>query len=62
MSEMSTWESLLLGVLALLVILWWRPGLKAAWQRSQEAEKDWPAALLPLGAVVLFVLLLLLMV
>lgn len=60
MPEPSTWESLLLGVLALLLVLWWRPGLKAAWERSRQAEKDWPAALLPLAAVVAFVVLLLL--
>ena len=61
--EMALWEKILLGVLVLLVVLWFRPGIKAALQRSREAEnKDWKGVLLPIGAVVLFVLLLIMMV
>jgi len=56
------WEILLGGVVALLLILWFRPGLKAAMARSRTAKKDWPAALIPLALVVLFVLLLIQMV
>ena len=56
---MSTWEKLLLGVLALVVLLFFFPGVKQMMRQSQEAEKDWPAVLIPLGVVVLFVLLLL---
>lgn len=56
------WEILLGGVVALLLILWFRPGLKAAMERSRTAKKDWPAALVPLALVVLFVLLLIQMV
>ena len=61
--EMSLWEKVLLGVGALLIVLWFRPGIKAAWKRSQEAEnKDWGSLLLPIGLVVAFVVLLILMV
>jgi hypothetical protein len=56
---MELWEKILLGVLALLLILWFRPGLKAALQQSRQAEhKDWRGVLIPIGIVVLFVLLL----
>jgi len=58
MDPMATWEKLLLGVLAVALIFLFRPGLKAAMQRSREAEKDWPAVLVPLALVVLVVLLL----
>jgi hypothetical protein len=51
----STWEIILAGVVALLVILWFRPGIKAA-------PKDWPSVLIPLAVVVLFVLLLIALV
>lgn len=62
MPEPSTFESVLLGVLGLLLVLWQGPGLKAMWQRSMEAEKDWPAVLWPLAAVAAFVALLIAMV
>ncbi len=58
MEAAAWWEILLGGMVALLVILWFRPGLKAAIERSRTAKKDWPAVLIPLGLVVLFVLLL----
>jgi len=58
MESTAWWEILLGGIVALLVILWFRPGLRAAIERSRTAKKDWPAVLIPLGLVVLFVLLL----
>ncbi|HRF64014.1 MAG TPA: hypothetical protein PK708_14170 [Candidatus Competibacter sp.] len=58
MGPAAWWEILLGGVVALLLILWFRPGIKAAIERSRTAKKDWPAALIPLALVVLFVLLL----
>lgn len=62
MQQPSTWEAVLYGVLALLMILWFRPGIKAAMERSQAAEKDWPAVLIPIALVVLFVVFLVVMV
>ena len=57
--ETAAWWEILLGrVAALLVILWFRPGIKAAMERRKTAKKDWPAALIPIGLVVLFILLL----
>ncbi len=55
---MGTWEKLLLGVVALLAVLWFWPGVKTLMQQSQEAEKDWPAVIVPLLLVVLLVLFL----
>lgn len=52
------WEILLGGVAALLIILWWGPGIKASIERSKNAPKDWPSVLIPIGIVVLFVILL----
>ncbi|MFZ1643429.1 MAG: hypothetical protein WAV07_18765 [Candidatus Contendobacter sp.] len=58
MATAAWWEILLGGLVAVLVILWFQPGIKAAIERSRTAKRDWPAALIPLGLVVLFVLLL----
>lgn len=62
MEPATWWEMLLGGLAAVLVVLWFRPGVKAAIERSRTAKKDWPAALIPLALVVLFVLLLIQMV
>ena len=62
MATAAWWEILLGGLAALLVILWFRPGIKAAIERGRTAKKDWPAVLIPLALVVLFVLLLVQMV
>jgi threonine/homoserine/homoserine lactone efflux protein len=60
--EMALWEKLLLGAGALLLVFLFRPGLKAALEQSRSAQqKDWKGALLPIGAVVLFVILLVLL-
>jgi hypothetical protein len=56
---MALWEQLLIGVLVALLLLWFRPGIRAALKQSRDAERrDWSGALLPIGLVVLFVLLL----
>lgn len=56
MASMALWEQLALGAVALLVIFWFKPGVKAALKQSEEAEKDWAGILLPIGCVVLFVI------
>ncbi|KXJ44261.1 MAG: hypothetical protein V2J13_09440 [Cycloclasticus sp.] len=58
MASMALWEQLALGAVALLVIFWFRPGIKAALKQSEEAEKDWAGILLPIGAVILFIIFL----
>jgi predicted small integral membrane protein len=59
MEDPSTWEKILLGITAMLVLLWFLPGIKAAGERSRQAEqRDWRGVLIPIGLVVLLVLLL----
>jgi hypothetical protein len=58
MNEFSLWETISIGLIALLVLFWFRPGIRAAFERSKQAEADWAAVLIPLGLVILFVLFL----
>lgn len=58
---MEIWEQLIIGGIAVLLFFLYRPGIKAALKQSSEAEKDWKGALIPIGAVVLFVFLLIAM-
>jgi hypothetical protein len=59
MTQPDTWELIAIGAVVLLVLFWFRPGLKQAFKQSQEAtNKDWTGVLLPIGLVVLFVIVL----
>jgi hypothetical protein len=60
--NLATWEMVALGAIALVVILLFFPGLKKLGEESRKAKKDWSGLLLPIGAVVLFVILLVLIV
>jgi hypothetical protein len=60
--EGSVWESLFLGIVALGLVFWMGPGIKASLQRSKEAPTDWVGALIPIAGVVLFVIFLIMMV
>jgi hypothetical protein len=63
MDPLATWEKVVLGLFALALIWFVRPGLKSAFERSAAQEnKDWKAIIVPLLLVVLFVLLLISMV
>jgi hypothetical protein len=63
MQTMSTWEMVLMGALAILVLFWAGPGVKAMLEKSRQAkERDWVGLLVPLLLVVAFVLLLMKMV
>ena len=59
MDPLATWEKLLLGVIGLLVLLWFSPGVKMMIGQSHDAQKNWPAVLIPTVVVVIFVILLL---
>ena len=59
---MTILENLVLGGLAILLIFWMRPGVKAAMERSKQTPSDWPSVLMPIALVVVFVLFLLAMV
>jgi len=52
---MQGWEQLLLGVIAVVLLIWFVPGVKAKLEQSKQAEKDWPGLLIPIAAVVALV-------
>lgn len=56
------WENVLLGVMVLLVVLWFQTGTKAALARSKNTPADWKAVLLPLIFVIMLVVFLIAMV
>ena len=59
---MATWEQVLLGIAAFVILIVFWPGAKAMLEQSRRAENpDWKGALVPIGAVVLFIILLVLM-
>lgn len=60
---MAWWEQLLIGVLVVLLLLWLRPGIRAALRQSREArDRDWAGVMLPVGLVVLLVVVLIALV
>lgn len=55
---METWEKLVIGVFALILVFWFFPGIKATLKESRNAPKDWAGVLIPIALVVLFILFL----
>jgi hypothetical protein len=62
MAALSTWETILMGAVALLVIFWMKPGIKASIQQSKMAKPDWLGFFIPMVLVVIFILFLIAMV
>ncbi len=63
MESMALWEKLLLGALVVLVLLWFRPGLKAAFKERRNASRqEWMSVLVPIALVAGFVVLLMMLV
>ncbi len=62
MEPSSTWESLLIGLMALGIIFWMKPSIKATFEKSREAKSDWMGLLVPIGFVVMFVIFLVAMI
>jgi hypothetical protein len=62
MGILTTWEALLMGVMLMLILFWFGPGIKATLATSRQAEKDWSGFLFPIGIVVLVVFLLIMIV
>jgi RsiW-degrading membrane proteinase PrsW (M82 family) len=59
MNDMGLWEKILLGVLVVLVLLWFRPGIKQAFTDRREASREeWMSVLIPIALVAGFVVLL----
>lgn len=62
MEPISLWEKLLLGVLVVLVLLWFRPGLKSAFRdRRKATTQEWMGVLIPIALVAVFVIFLIIM-
>lgn len=59
---METWQQIILLLIGGLVVFLFFPGTKRMLEQSENAEKDWPAVLIPIGLVVLFVILLVMLV
>lgn len=56
---MAVWEQVLVALAIVAVIFFFGPGAKQAMEDSRKAENpDWQGALIPIGMVVLFVILL----
>ena len=56
---MAVWEQVLLGIAAVILVFLFWPGARAAMERSKGAQNpDWKGALLPIGFVILFIILL----
>ena len=56
---MNLWEQILLGMVAVIVTFLFWPGIKKAIEQSKNVENpDWAGALIPIGVVVLFIILL----
>ena len=60
--SLATWELIALGAIGLVVLLLFFPGLRRLSEESKKEPKDWPGFLLPIGAVILVVLLLIMVV
>lgn len=61
--QMGLWEAILAGVLVLAVLFFFGPGAKRAAEKAPKAEAgDWKAAIVPILAVVAFVVLMILMI
>lgn len=60
--ELSVWENVFLGVMALGLIFWMGPGIKSSMEQSKNVSSDWLGAAIPLIAVVVFVVFLITMV
>jgi hypothetical protein len=56
---MQIWEQVILAAVAFAVLFFFWPGAKKAMEDSKNEENpDWKGALIPIGVVVLFVILL----
>ncbi len=58
MQHLSTWESIFLVMAMLAIAVFFFPGAKRALEQSKDAPKDWKGLLIPIAAVVAFVVLL----
>ena len=62
MEPIATWEKLLLGVLALVVMLWFLPDINKKMGVSRGAKSDWIGLAMPIAMVSLFMVFLILII
>lgn len=56
---MPVWEQILTALVIVAILFFFGPGAKKALEDSKKVENpDWKGALLPIGIVILFVILL----
>ena len=56
---MQMWEKVLLGIAAFVILFLFWPGAKQAVEQSKKVKNpDWKTALLPIGIVIFFVVIL----
>ena len=56
---MALWEQVLLGIAAFVIVFLFCPGAKKAMEQSKQAENpDWNGVLLPIGIVIFFIFML----
>ncbi len=49
-------EKILIGVIALLLVMWFMPGIRQSFKEKRETSKsDWMSVVIPLAIVVIFV-------
>ena len=59
MPEMALWEQILVGIFALLVLLFFGPGLRRVFKETRSGTfSEWMGVITPLAIVVAFVILL----
>ena len=62
MESPALWEKILIGALVVLLLLWFRPGLKTAFQERRKASREeWMSVLIPIALVAAFVTLLIIL-
>jgi di/tricarboxylate transporter len=62
MEPMALWEKILLGVLVVLVLLWFRPGIKTMFkERRKASQQEWLSVLIPIALVAAFVAVLIML-
>ena len=55
---METWEQVLAGIIGLLVIFFFFPGIRNMIDKSKDAPTDWTGLAIPLIDVIVFVFIL----
>ena len=62
MEQLSIWEAMLLGIVLVAVFFMMGPGIKKTFEQSRQAEeRDWKGFLIPLLAMVGFIVLLIML-